>query len=52
MMHDFNPSSSHPVMVTIRAVSVMDQSTNPLFGRWERGLLSSPCKGEESWVTS
>jgi len=51
-MHNFNRSSSHPVMATIRAVSVVDQSSNPSSGRWERGSLSSPCKGEESWVTS
>ena len=32
-------------------MSVGDQLSNPLFGEWERGSLSPPCK-EESWVTS
>ena len=45
-MHNFNRSSSHPVMATICAVSVVDQSSNP-----SSGSLSSPCKSKESWLT-
>ena len=45
-MHNFNRSSSHPVMAMICAVSIVDQSSNP-----SSGSLSSPCKSEESWLT-
>jgi hypothetical protein len=51
VMQDFNRSSSHPDMATIRAVSAGDQSSNPSFGGWEMGSLSCPSK-EESCVTS
>jgi len=51
-MHNFNRLPLHPVMATIRAVSAVDQSSNPSSGRWVRGSLSSPCKRKESWVTS
>ena len=51
MMQDFNRSSSHMDMVTIRAVSAGDQSSNPSSGGWEMGYLSCPSKGE-SYVTS
>jgi len=51
MMQDFNQSSSHPDIATIRAVSAGDQLSNPSSGGWEMGLLSCPSKGE-SCVTS